>query len=90
MIAALAPRRNNRAALEAQITKIESGEIRVPGNPQQKIAELKAQLDKLNREDEPQERDIENLKRRGLKEVEQASWQAVREVIQTVVCSAIP
>jgi peptidoglycan hydrolase CwlO-like protein len=77
--ATLAPRRNNRTALETQIGKIESGETRVQ-NPQAKIAELRSQLDKLAREDDPQERENESLKRRGIRDSEGMKWQAIREV----------
>jgi hypothetical protein len=84
-LAAIAPRRNIRLGIESQIAKIKSGEARV-GNAQQRIAELEDQLQKTIREDEPQDREVEQLKRTGLKESEQAKWQAIRQVSLVQSC----
>ena len=71
------PRRNIRIGLQNQIAKLEHDQKR---EQQQKLAELKVQLQKNEEEDSIAERDIEILKRKAISETEQAKWEAVREV----------
>lgn len=47
---------------------------------EKKIAELKSQIQKAEVDDLPQEREVELLKRRSVKETEKAKWEALREV----------
>ena len=73
----LAPRRTIRANLENQIAKLEYDNQR--GN-QQKIAELKIQLHKAEQDDLANEKEVELLKRKALRETEEKTWEAIREV----------
>ncbi|KDQ13701.1 hypothetical protein BOTBODRAFT_55936 [Botryobasidium botryosum FD-172 SS1] len=84
---ALIPRRNARAALQAQITKLEHDGGRAPG-ADKKIAELRAQLDNANRDDEHQERELEDIKRRAILDGETAKWDAFREFGEKTVMLA--
>lgn len=74
---ALAPRRNARAALHNQIGRVEHEQQR--GN-EQRLAELRQQLQHAQINDEPLEKEIALLKRKAVRESEQMKWQAVREV----------
>jgi hypothetical protein len=70
-------RRNFRAGLDSQITRIEN-------NPEKgyekRVAELKGQLAKAESDDEPLEKQHEVLLRRALRESELQKFQALREV----------
>jgi hypothetical protein len=46
-----------------------------------KVAEIRAQVDKAEKDDALQEKEIEILKRKGVRESEQIKWDALREVI---------
>ncbi len=70
-------RRNIRAGLENQIARIEHEQRH---GMDQKLAELKRQLRKVEDDDGPLEKEIELLKRKGLRESEIAKWNAIREV----------
>lgn len=70
-------RRNIRAGLETQIARVEHEQRH---GMDQKLAELKRQLRKVEEDDGPLEKEIELLKRKGLKESEIAKWNAIREV----------
>lgn len=74
---ALAPRRNIRIGLQNQIAKIEHDQRK---DQQQKLAELKVQLQRNEEEDATAEKDIELLKRKAIRETEQEKWEAIREV----------
>lgn len=75
---ALQPRRNIRAGLQTQITRTEHEQQK--GNDK-RLAELREQLNKAELEDQQLEREVELLKRKGVRESEQMKWDAVREVI---------
>jgi molecular chaperone GrpE (heat shock protein) len=75
------PRRNIRTGLQNQIAKLEHDQKR---EQQQRLAELKVQLQKNEEEDATAEKDIEVLKRKAVRESEQAKWEAVREVSSMV------
>lgn len=85
--AALVPRRNQRSNIETQLsrlsTEIESG--RPTPSIHGRIAELEKQRATLQREDEPQERELETLKRTALKESELARWAAIREYAEKLI-----
>lgn len=48
--------------------------------PEKKVAELKDLLRKVEQDDQPQENEIQILKRKAIRESETAKWQAIREV----------
>ncbi|KAI1793904.1 Eisosome component PIL1-domain-containing protein [Ganoderma leucocontextum] len=86
-------RRNIRVGLESQIAHIEHDQR--PGM-EQKLAELKRQLRKIEDDDGPLEKEIELLKRKGLRETEIAKWNAIREyaeklsLVSQAAIAAIP
>ncbi|CDO76633.1 hypothetical protein BN946_scf184868.g47 [Trametes cinnabarina] len=69
-------RRNIRANLETQISRIEHDQRR---GMEQKLAELKRQLRQAEEEDEPLEKEVQLLKRKALRESERLKWEAMRE-----------
>ncbi|EMD42209.1 hypothetical protein CERSUDRAFT_42326 [Gelatoporia subvermispora B] len=79
---ALAPRRAVRASYRTQIARIEHDQ---PRGLENRLAELKRQLDKAEADDEPHEKEIAILKRKALGESEQAKWAAVREYGEKLV-----
>ena len=72
---ALLPRRNIRIGMQNQIAKLEHDQRR---DQQQRLAELKVQLQRNEEEDATAEKDIEILKRKAIRESEQAKWEAQR------------
>ncbi len=76
--AALLPRRNIRTSLQNQLGRLEHDQQK---GQEKKIAELKDQLRKAELEDASQEREIEILKRKAVRESERLKWEAIREVI---------
>lgn len=75
------PRRNIRAGLHAQLHRIENER---PTGMEKKITELKDQIRKAELDDQPQEKEIELLKRKAIRESEQIKWEAFREVKSSV------
>ncbi|KAK0233183.1 Eisosome component PIL1-domain-containing protein [Armillaria fumosa] len=73
---ALTPRRNIRAGLRNQLARLEHDNAK---GMEKKIGELKEQIKKAEADDQPQEREVELLKRKGIRESEQAKWDAIRE-----------
>lgn len=73
----ITPRRNIRAGLSAQISRVEHEQQK--GN-EKRLEELRVTLKKHEAEDEDQEKQIEILKRKAIKESEQQKWDAIREV----------
>lgn len=73
----LTQRRNVRAGLKNQIGRLEHGQEK---GVEKRIAELKEQLAKAEKDDEPLEKEHEILLRKALKESEQLKFQALREV----------
>ncbi|GAW08018.1 sphingolipid long chain base-responsive protein pil1 [Lentinula edodes] len=79
---ALAPRRNIRASLHQQLARLEHDNQK---GMEKKIAELKDQIRKAESDDLPQEKEIELLKRKGVRESEQLKWEAIREYGEKLV-----
>ncbi|THH04437.1 hypothetical protein EW146_g10178, partial [Bondarzewia mesenterica] len=73
---ALTTRRNVRAGLRNQIARVEHGQEK---GYEKRLVELKDQLAKAEREDEPLEKEHQILMRKALKESEQLKWEAFRE-----------
>ncbi|KAJ6610062.1 Eisosome component PIL1-domain-containing protein [Mycena sp. CBHHK59/15] len=73
---AITPRRNIRAGLQLQLTRIEHDQ---PRGLEKRAAELKEQLRKANLDDQPQETEVDLLKRLAIRESEQLKWDAIRE-----------
>ena len=71
------PRRNIRAGLKLELSRVEHAQQK---GAERKIAELKEQIRKADLDDEPQEKEIELLKRKAIRESEQLKWEAFREV----------
>jgi hypothetical protein len=72
---ALHPRRNIRAALEAQLGKVE--------NDPKKAGDIREQIKRAELEDAQAEREVLILKRKALKDSEQQKWTAAQEVRHT-------
>ncbi|KAF5374768.1 hypothetical protein D9758_000219 [Tetrapyrgos nigripes] len=79
---AIAPRRNIRAGLQAQLVRLEHDNQR---GMEKKIAELKDQINKAELDDGPQEREIDLLKRKGVRDSEMQKWEAIREFGEKLV-----
>ncbi|TFY83581.1 hypothetical protein EWM64_g431 [Hericium alpestre] len=73
---ALSARRNQRAQLDTQIGRLEHQQEK---GYEKRIVELREQLAKAKRDDEPDEKEHEILKRKALKESEQLQFEAFRE-----------
>ncbi|KAH9022977.1 Eisosome component PIL1-domain-containing protein [Lactarius pseudohatsudake] len=73
---ALTQRRNVRVSLQNQIARLEHSQEK---GSERRIAEVKEQLAKAEKDDEPAERDHKVLLRKALKESEQEKFQALRE-----------
>ncbi|KAJ7181728.1 Eisosome component PIL1-domain-containing protein [Mycena crocata] len=80
--AALTPRRNIRAGLQLQITRIEHDQ---PKGLEKRLADLKEQLRKHALDDQPQETEVDLLKRQAIRESEQHKWEAIREYGEKLV-----
>jgi hypothetical protein len=80
----LGPRRNIRAGLENQIARIEHNQEK---GMERKLAELRDSLAKAENEDEALEKEIELLKRKGIKDSEREKWEALREVCVLLLAS---
>lgn len=74
---ALEPRRNARKNLFTQIGALEHEQKKKNEN---KIAELRVELERLEKDDAKAEADIDLLKRKAVSESERAKWAALREV----------
>ncbi|KAJ3481131.1 hypothetical protein NLJ89_g12233 [Agrocybe chaxingu] len=79
---ALQPRRNIRVGLQGQIGRLEHEQAKTNDK---RIFELREQLRKAEAEDLPQEREIEVLKRKAVRESEQIKWDAIREYGEKLV-----
>ncbi|KAF5311825.1 hypothetical protein D9619_003202 [Psilocybe cf. subviscida] len=79
---ALQPRRNLRASLQAQIARIEH-ESQKAGD--KRIVELREQLHKHELEDQQQEKELELMKRKAVRESERIKWEAIREYGEKLV-----
>ncbi|KAJ3550562.1 hypothetical protein NM688_g5048 [Phlebia brevispora] len=76
----LAPRRNVRNGLQSQIARMEYDQYdRRDPEKQQRIRDMKAQLQRAEASDEAAEKDIEILKRKAVRESEQLKWEAIKE-----------
>lgn len=74
--AALVPKRNLRAGLRTQISRIEHSQDK---SMERKLPELKQTLAKAELVDEPLEKELEILKRKAVRESEAQKWDAIRE-----------
>ncbi|KAG5654076.1 hypothetical protein H0H81_007490 [Sphagnurus paluster] len=79
---AITPRRNLRLGLQNQLARIEHDH---PKGAEKKIGELKDQIRKAELDDESQEKEIELLKRKAVRESEQLKWDAFREYGEKLV-----
>jgi hypothetical protein len=79
---ALTPKRNARANIQLQITRIEADQ---PRGMEKRLAELKEQLRRMTLEDKPLETEIQLLKRQAVRESEQHKWDAIREFGEKLV-----
>ncbi|KAF9044777.1 hypothetical protein BDZ89DRAFT_979852 [Hymenopellis radicata] len=82
---AITPRRNIRLGLQSQIARVEHDSQK--GN-EKKLVDLKDQLRKAEADDLPQEKEIELLKRKAIREGEQMKWEAIREYGEKLVLLA--
>lgn len=73
----IAPRRQQRNVVQMQINRIEHEK---PKGLENRLADLKAQLKKLESDDDTSEREIEIMKRKAVKDSEAWKWAALREV----------
>lgn len=80
--AALAPKRNFRAGLRTQISRIEHNQEK---GMERKLPELRQTLAKAELVDEPLEKELEILKRKALRESEAQKWDAIREFGEKLV-----
>lgn len=74
---ALAPRRSVRAGLQQQLSRLEHDNQK---GMEKKMLELKDQIRKAETDDYSQEREVDLLKRKAVRESEQLKWEAIREV----------
>lgn len=74
---ALQPQRQRRSNIQAQIFKIQHDQIK---GTEHRLAELRQQLHAAESDDAPAEKEVEILKRKAIRESEQAKWEALREV----------
>ncbi|KAG6842608.1 hypothetical protein C0991_000134 [Blastosporella zonata] len=79
---AIAPRRNLRVGLHTQLARVEHDQLK---GFEKKMAELKDQIRKAELDDEPQEKEIQLLKRKAVRESEQLKWEAFREYGEKLV-----
>lgn len=80
--AALVPKRNFRAGLRTQISRIEHNQEK---GMERKLPELRQTLAKAELVDEPLEKELEILKRKALRESEAQKWDAIREFGEKLV-----
>jgi len=80
--AVLTPRRNIRAGLALQISRIEHDQAK---GMEKRLSDLREQLRRHEAEDESREKQIEILKRRAVKDSEQQKWDAIREYAEKLV-----
>lgn len=79
---ALLPRRNIRAGLQLQLARLEHDNQK---GMEKKIAELKDQIKKAEADDSPQEKEVDLLKRKAIRDSEQLKWEAIREYGEKLV-----
>ncbi|KAG6381227.1 Eisosome component PIL1-domain-containing protein [Boletus reticuloceps] len=85
--AAILPKRNIRAGLRNQITRIEHSPEK-GAERERRLAELKEQLSRAESHDEQAEKELELLKRKVIRESEQNKWEAIREYGEKLVLLA--
>ncbi|KAF9229348.1 hypothetical protein BS17DRAFT_17896 [Gyrodon lividus] len=78
----IAPKRNIRAGLRNQIARLEHSKEK---GAERRVAELKDQLVRAEKNDEHLEKEIELLKRKAVRESEQVKWDAIREYAEKLV-----
>jgi hypothetical protein len=72
------PRRQARTAIETQIARVEHAQDK---GSEGRLSQLREQLSLAEQEAISEEKEIEVLKRKAVKESEIAKWEALREVI---------
>ncbi|PPQ88616.1 hypothetical protein CVT25_010192 [Psilocybe cyanescens] len=80
--ATLQPRRNIRAGLQTQISRLEHEQQK---GGDKRIAEVREQLHKAELDDQHLEKEVELLKRKAIRESEQIKWDAIREYGEKLV-----
>jgi hypothetical protein len=75
--AALTPRRNMRAGIQNQIDRLEHDQQK---GMEGRMKELRDQLKKAEQDDGSQEKEVDLLKRKAVRESERVKWEALREV----------
>jgi hypothetical protein len=80
--AVLVPKRNFRAGLHTQISRIEHSQDKTM---ERKLSELKQTLSKAELVDEHLEKELEILKRKAVRESEAQKWDAIREFGEKLV-----
>jgi len=79
---AITPKRNARTALQNRIRKLEHSQDKTA---ERQLRELREQLARAEKNDEPQEKEILILKRRAVRDSEKAKWDAIREFAEKLV-----
>ncbi|KAG9017061.1 hypothetical protein FRB90_001956 [Tulasnella sp. 427] len=82
--AGLSPRRAQRTSIESQIRAIETNPNSKPGG-EARVKELQDSLSKHTADDAPLEREVDELRRKAIKESEEMKWQAFREFGEKVL-----
>ncbi|KAF8446001.1 Eisosome component PIL1-domain-containing protein [Boletus edulis BED1] len=85
--AAILPKRNIRAGLRTQISRIEHNPEK-GAERERRVTELKEQLSRAESHDEQAEKELELLKRKVIRESEQNKWVAIREYGEKLVLLA--
>ncbi|KLO20220.1 hypothetical protein SCHPADRAFT_992308 [Schizopora paradoxa] len=81
----IAPRRQQRNVIQMQINRIEHEK---PKGLENRLADLKGQLKKLESDDDTSEREIEIMKRKAVKDSEAWKWAALREYGEKLILLA--
>jgi hypothetical protein len=63
--------------MQLQLSKLEHDQQR---GSEARVAELKEQIKKAELDDEAQEKEVELLKRKAVRDTERLKWEALREV----------
>ncbi|KAG6336939.1 hypothetical protein ID866_2133 [Astraeus odoratus] len=79
---AITPKRNARTALYNRIRKLEHTQDKTA---ERQLPELREQLARAEKNDEPQEKEILVLKRKAVRDSEKAKWDAIREYGEKLV-----
>ncbi|KIK94914.1 hypothetical protein PAXRUDRAFT_141885 [Paxillus rubicundulus Ve08.2h10] len=78
----LAPKRNIRDGLRTQIARVEHSQEK---GAERRVAELREQLARAEKNDQHLEKEVDLLKRKAIRESEQIKWDAIREYGEKLV-----